>query len=146
MKTQNEAYNAARNGGWMNADEIRYKQSMNPIEDEKVGKIYWMPSNMTEAGKEPPEPKDPVAPVLPPEEPDEDDPAEEEAKARQDEILDKLASLEIRMAKPQEAPKLDVHLAINNDGKTVKKTQTYLRGPDGEIISSETIEEPLNGK
>jgi HK97 family phage portal protein len=73
MKTQNEAYNAARNGGWMNANEIRYRQSMNPIEGERAGTMYWMPANMTDASKEPP---DPVAPKMieasPDEEPDDD--------------------------------------------------------------------------
>ena len=49
MKTQNEGYNVARNGGWMNANEIRYRQSMNPIADEKIGDMYWRPKNMSDA-------------------------------------------------------------------------------------------------
>jgi HK97 family phage portal protein len=66
MKTMNEALSVARNGGWMNADEIRYRQSMNPIENERAGKMYWMPANMMDAGKEP------VAAPAPPEAPDAD--------------------------------------------------------------------------
>lgn len=49
MKTQNEAYAQARNGGWMNANEIRYRQSMNPIAHETVGNMYWRPKNMADA-------------------------------------------------------------------------------------------------
>jgi HK97 family phage portal protein len=52
FKAQNEAYNIARNGGWMNADEIRYRQNMNPTADKKVGAVYWMPKNMRDASKE----------------------------------------------------------------------------------------------
>jgi HK97 family phage portal protein len=51
-KTMNEAYNMARNGGWMNANEIRYIQGMNPIDDERVGEMYWRPMNMTDASRE----------------------------------------------------------------------------------------------
>jgi HK97 family phage portal protein len=52
MKTMNEAYYSARNGGWMNANEIRYRQNMNPIDDERAGNVYWMPKNMSDATKE----------------------------------------------------------------------------------------------
>jgi len=39
------SYNIARMGGWMNADEIRELENMNPMEDGQ-GKIYLAPLNM----------------------------------------------------------------------------------------------------
>ncbi|UTJ05398.1 phage portal protein [Arcobacter roscoffensis] len=44
VKTRYEAYNVARNGGWMNANEIRAKEEMNPIPG---GEKYLQPLNMT---------------------------------------------------------------------------------------------------
>jgi HK97 family phage portal protein len=76
MKTQYEAYRAARYGGWYNANEIRYRIGDNPIEDENVGERYWQPTNMVDAksdmaaGKQPEQP----APMEPePEEVSEED-------------------------------------------------------------------------
>lgn len=40
-----KSYNIARMGGWMNADEIRELENMNPMEDGQ-GKIYLAPLNM----------------------------------------------------------------------------------------------------
>ena len=48
IKTRYEAYNIARLGGWMNADEIRAKENMNPLPDDQ-GKTYWMPLNYIDA-------------------------------------------------------------------------------------------------
>lgn len=58
-----QAYQVARQNGWMNANEIRALENMNPIPGRK-GDEYWRPSNMTDAS--PPEPLDltPV-PMLP---------------------------------------------------------------------------------
>ncbi len=53
IKSQNEAYNVARNGGWMNADEIRYRQGLNPIGNPAVGQMYWRPQNMADAAAVP---------------------------------------------------------------------------------------------
>jgi HK97 family phage portal protein len=80
MKTMNEAYYSARNGGWINANEIRYKTNMNPIENERAGKVYWMPKNMNDASKEEVLP----APVAPnPGEPSEDEPTEGDDNAQE---------------------------------------------------------------
>ncbi|MGD9276350.1 MAG: phage portal protein [Candidatus Pacearchaeota archaeon] len=49
IKTRYEAYNTARNGGWMNGDEIRALENMNPMPDD-LGKKYWTPLNMMESG------------------------------------------------------------------------------------------------
>ncbi len=43
------AYAVGRNWGWLNADEIRERENMNPLPDGK-GKIYLQPLNMSEAG------------------------------------------------------------------------------------------------
>jgi len=42
------AYNVARMGGWMNADEIRARENMNPLPDGQ-GQVYWVPLNMANA-------------------------------------------------------------------------------------------------
>ena len=55
-----EYYATARNWGWMNNNEIRARENMNPIPE---GDIYLQPLNMIEAGTEPPEPQ----PAPPPE-------------------------------------------------------------------------------
>lgn len=43
------AYNIGRLGGWLNVDEIREKENMNPLPDGK-GQIYLEPLNMKPAG------------------------------------------------------------------------------------------------
>jgi len=45
LKTRYEAYQIARMNGWMNADEIRAKENMNPIEDG-TGEVYVVASNL----------------------------------------------------------------------------------------------------
>lgn len=52
MASRYAAYNIGRLGGWLNSDEIRAKENMNPIPDGK-GKEYLVPSNMalTNGGK-----------------------------------------------------------------------------------------------
>lgn len=55
IKSRYEAYAVGRNNGWLNADEIREFENMNPMESGQ-GKIYLIPLNMipaTQAGKEP---------------------------------------------------------------------------------------------
>lgn len=52
MRTQYEAYRAARYGGWSNANEIRYKLGDNPIENEEIGERYWQPVNMIDAASD----------------------------------------------------------------------------------------------
>jgi HK97 family phage portal protein len=82
MKTMNEAYYSARNGGWMNANEIRYRQNMNPIDDERAGTVYWMPINMGDAGKEPVIPANEPIPDAEPDEDSDDAMIEENADAQ----------------------------------------------------------------
>ena len=53
-KSRYDAYAVARQWGWMNVDEIRALENLNPLPDGK-GKIYLEPMNMIEAGK--PNPK-----------------------------------------------------------------------------------------
>ena len=53
-----QAYATARQWGWMNVDEIRALENMNPLPEDK-GKVYLQPMNMVEAGEKP-EPKEPV--------------------------------------------------------------------------------------
>jgi HK97 family phage portal protein len=53
LKSRYEAYAVARNWGFLNVDEIRDKENMNPLPDDK-GKIYLQPLNMAEAGSKPP--------------------------------------------------------------------------------------------
>lgn len=44
-------YQIAKFAGWMNADEIRAKENMNPIPDGQ-GQVYWRPSNHVPVGEE----------------------------------------------------------------------------------------------
>lgn len=46
LKTRYEAYQIAHDRGWLNADEIRELEEMNPIPGG-LGKIYLVPSNFT---------------------------------------------------------------------------------------------------
>jgi hypothetical protein len=52
MKSRFEAYNVARNGGWMSANDIRNKENENEIEG---GDEYWRPQNMAVVGQKPAE-------------------------------------------------------------------------------------------
>ncbi len=58
-KSRYEAYRTARQWGWMNADEIRDLENMNPM-PEGAGQVYLTPLNMVNAaslvGKEPEDP------------------------------------------------------------------------------------------
>ena len=45
-----QAWTLARNGGWMNDDEIRDKEDMPPIPDGE-GQTYWAPLNFAKASK-----------------------------------------------------------------------------------------------
>ena len=45
LKTRVEAYASARQNGWLNGDEIRELEDLNPIEGG-AGQVFWMPSNM----------------------------------------------------------------------------------------------------
>lgn len=49
MKTRFEAYQIARLGGWMNADDILAEESRNPLPNG-LGSRFWRPLNMAEAG------------------------------------------------------------------------------------------------
>jgi HK97 family phage portal protein len=65
IKTRYEAYAIARNWGWLNVDDIRDRENMNPLPDGK-GKIYLQPLNMSEAGAPPPPAATGTAPNLSP--------------------------------------------------------------------------------
>lgn len=45
LKARVEAYASARQNGWLNGDEIRELEDLNPI-DDGAGAVFWMPSNM----------------------------------------------------------------------------------------------------
>lgn len=61
-----QAYQIARNGGWLNVDEIRDKEDLPPVVGGK-GKDYLQPLNMGLLGADPPAPaKAPPAPPAPP--------------------------------------------------------------------------------
>jgi len=87
IQSRYTAYQIARLNGWMNANEIRERENMNPIADE-VGAKYWMPANMTVAG----EPRPQAAPLaLPQAEPaaePEDDTDEAEPEEETDAVGD----------------------------------------------------------
>lgn len=50
QKARFDSYAVARQWGWMNGNEIRAKENMNPI-DGKAGTDYWAPVNMLPADK-----------------------------------------------------------------------------------------------
>ncbi len=65
IKTRWEAYNAARNAGVLNANEIRTRENLNPMPGA-AGTEYWRPANMMLAGTpvQPPTPQR-IAPATP---------------------------------------------------------------------------------
>lgn len=52
IQTRYNAYHVAKQDGWLNADEIRELEDMNPIPNSK-GEDYWQPVNMGVVGKMP---------------------------------------------------------------------------------------------
>jgi HK97 family phage portal protein len=48
QKSRYEAYHMARQDGWMNGDDIRELEDMNPMPDG-AGQVYWAPLNMVDA-------------------------------------------------------------------------------------------------
>ncbi len=52
MKSRYDAYHIARQDGWMNQDEIREKENMNPL-PKGAGKVYLVPLNMVPASSAP---------------------------------------------------------------------------------------------
>lgn len=71
-----QAYQTGRLNGWLNADDIREMENMNPLPDGE-GQDYWMPANMLVAGRPPPPAAPPAGPT-----PTEETPPEGEAGAR----------------------------------------------------------------
>jgi len=59
IKTRYEAYNTGRMAGFLNVDEIREKENLNPLPDGK-GQIYLQPLNYMEVGQEPTQPSQPA--------------------------------------------------------------------------------------
>lgn len=53
LKSRYEAYNIGRNAGFLCVDDIREKENMNPLPEDK-GKIFLQPLNMMEVGGEAP--------------------------------------------------------------------------------------------
>jgi HK97 family phage portal protein len=53
IQTRYNAYAIARQWGWLNVDEIRAKENLNPLPDGQ-GKIYLSPLNMTVIGEDEP--------------------------------------------------------------------------------------------
>lgn len=47
IETRFNSYMVARQNGWVNADEIRERENMNPLDNDR-GKTYWMPLNFQE--------------------------------------------------------------------------------------------------
>ena len=47
MKTRGEYYNLGLNSGWINRDEVRSREDLNPIGDPEGGSIYTVQSAMT---------------------------------------------------------------------------------------------------
>lgn len=68
FKAQMEGWIVARNGGLYNANEIRYRIGDNPIENKKVGEMYYRSRNYSDASIDeailstPAAPSDPVSP------------------------------------------------------------------------------------
>lgn len=68
LKDRGAFYNTALQGGWMNRDEIRARESMNPLPNGE-GKKFYTPLNVTTSGENPPDdpPADPESePEVPP--------------------------------------------------------------------------------
>lgn len=63
------AYQQARQNGWLNGNEIRELEDLNPIEGG-AGSIYWQPANMLPAGTNPTIVEDDDAEPSPVDEPD----------------------------------------------------------------------------
>ena len=53
MQSRYTAYQIGRQNGWLNADEIREMENLNPLPDGR-GQIYYMPLNFAPVGKEVP--------------------------------------------------------------------------------------------
>lgn len=54
IQSRYAAYAVGRQWGWLSVDEIREKENLNPLPDEK-GTEYLVPMNMLPAGEQPPE-------------------------------------------------------------------------------------------
>jgi len=52
VKSRFDAYQVAKQNGWMNADEIRELEDLNPLPDE-LGQEYWQPVNLGVVGEMP---------------------------------------------------------------------------------------------
>jgi HK97 family phage portal protein len=64
IKDRGDFYNQALQSGWMNRDEVRARENMNPIPDGE-GEKFFMPLNMGRTGEEEEPQGDPSAPPAP---------------------------------------------------------------------------------
>jgi HK97 family phage portal protein len=128
IKTRYEAYQVAVSNGWMNADEIRELENMNPQPGEQGGK-YFVPLNWI--------PKEDAGQVLEPvKEPLEEKPTEEGDKETKEYWLDPDA-----FRKKEYEFTRDNDGLVNNISKIKKKSFKVVRDSDGLITSVEEGED-----
>jgi HK97 family phage portal protein len=91
LAARTAAYSSALQAGWMNRDEVRDRENLNPI-PEGEGSKFWQPSNVVLVGEEPePPPPPPVPPALGPGAAPQDD--DDDPQADDDDQADARAAL-----------------------------------------------------
>jgi len=113
IKTRYEAYATARQWGWMNADDIRELENMNPLPDGQ-GQIYLVPLNMIPADQA-------ALPAL--KEPEAEDDGDDNGRGYKEatekrQYRDRMALLRARTAKSHEKIFLDAAQKVMTREKT----------------------------
>jgi HK97 family phage portal protein len=126
IKTRYESYSIGRDRGWLNADDIRELEDMNPL-PEKKGQAYLIPLNMQEA-KAPGEMDDIVKKQTAPEPQPRDN-----AEAFIEDAAGRIAAAEIRTIEKR------IDKAAEDKDKFHRWMQSFLWGKHREYVSK-TIE------
>jgi HK97 family phage portal protein len=110
------AYATGRQWGWLSVDDIRDKEEMNPLPDEK-GQIYLEPLNMKEAGTETPSNLPPKLPQNPQQDQQRNQQQDEALSAMKESVADDIS---IRISNA-EISEIEKHIEKSSDAVGFQK-------------------------
>lgn len=132
VMARHQAYAIARQNGWMNADEIRARENLNPLPDGQ-GQVYTVQSNMTTAAAIA---AAPTTPVAPPPEPPAPEPAKKKRAAAIDAAIRAVSPLVAAAYLPLHRIESDRARRAAKRGEMANHVATFYAGQNIEHVRS----------